>query len=72
MLPTPDLAHLTAKDYGIVYEPAGEILKNSFLNCPSDLILEDTFLLLDALEADANDLKTLRPAVCLEIGRVIL
>jgi hypothetical protein len=29
---------------------------------------EDTFLLLDALEADAQDLKNDNPIVCLEIG----
>lgn len=29
---------------------------------------EDTFLLLDALEADAQDLKNDHPNVCLEIG----
>jgi hypothetical protein len=30
--------------------------------------LEDTFLLLDALEADAQDLRNDNPIVCLEIG----
>ncbi|KAF8898442.1 S-adenosyl-L-methionine-dependent methyltransferase [Infundibulicybe gibba] len=29
---------------------------------------EDTFLLLDALEADAEELKGLNPSICLEIG----
>lgn len=29
---------------------------------------EDTFILLDALEEDADDLRTLRPRICLEIG----
>ncbi|KAI0274872.1 hypothetical protein BC834DRAFT_850073 [Gloeopeniophorella convolvens] len=29
---------------------------------------EDTFVLLDALEADANALRALAPRVCLEIG----
>ncbi|KAI0768617.1 putative methylase [Trametes elegans] len=29
---------------------------------------EDTFILLDALEADAEDLRNLRPRICLEIG----
>lgn len=31
---------------------------------------EDTFLLLDALEADEKQLKELNPSVCLEIGYV--
>ncbi|KAG7099558.1 hypothetical protein E1B28_001391 [Marasmius oreades] len=51
MIPTPDISHLTARDYDLVYEPA-----------------EDTFLLLDALEHDFDDLKALSPATCLEIG----
>ncbi|KAG6910553.1 hypothetical protein DXG01_009503 [Tephrocybe rancida] len=53
MIPTPDLSHLTAKDYDHVYEPA-----------------EDTFLLLDALEEDEQELKALRPRISLEIGSV--
>lgn len=32
---------------------------------------EDTFILLDALELDANALQEAKPAVCLEIGYVI-
>ncbi|KAF4605531.1 S-adenosylmethionine-dependent methyltransferase [Pleurotus pulmonarius] len=51
MIPTPNLSHLTSKDFERVYEPA-----------------EDTFLLLDALENDAEDLKNSRPSICLEIG----
>ncbi|KAG6866871.1 hypothetical protein C0991_008808 [Blastosporella zonata] len=51
MIPTPDLSHLTAKDYDHVYEPA-----------------EDTFLLLDALEQDEQELKDLSPKISLEIG----
>lgn len=31
---------------------------------------EDTFILLDALELDANALQEAKPAVCLEIGYV--
>ncbi|ORZ25877.1 N6-adenine-specific DNA methyltransferase 1 [Absidia repens] len=51
MIPTPDLSHLTSKDYDNIYEPA-----------------EDTFLLLDALEQDQDQLQTLNPGICLEIG----
>ena len=31
---------------------------------------EDTFVLLDALEADADAIRSLAPRLCLEIGRV--
>jgi hypothetical protein len=31
---------------------------------------EDTFVLLDALEADADAIRDLAPRICLEIGRV--
>jgi len=31
---------------------------------------EDTFILLDALEADADDLASKQPLICLEIGSV--
>ncbi|KAF5336873.1 hypothetical protein D9611_003084 [Ephemerocybe angulata] len=51
MIPTPDLSHLSTKDYDLVYEPA-----------------EDTFLLLDGLEADLDALKAAEPRICLEIG----
>ncbi|CAO3594463.1 unnamed protein product [Absidia cylindrospora] len=51
MIPTPNLSHLTIKNYDNIYEPA-----------------EDTFLLLDALEQDQDELKTLKPSICLEIG----
>ncbi|KAH9836501.1 S-adenosyl-L-methionine-dependent methyltransferase [Rhodofomes roseus] len=51
MIPTPDVSHLTKKDFEHVYEPA-----------------EDTFILLDALEQDAESLRLSLPRVCLEIG----
>ena len=44
--------------------------------CPAwinlNQLLEDTFILLDALEEDADALRTLKPSVCLEIGRVTM
>lgn len=39
-------------------------LCNSSLNC----VVEDTFLLLDAIEEDAEQLRQLKPLTCLEIG----
>ncbi|OCB91164.1 hypothetical protein A7U60_g1572 [Sanghuangporus baumii] len=53
-LPTPDLSHLTHEDYERVYEPAAN--------------KEDTFILLDALEADVEELLEAKPRICLEIG----
>lgn len=35
---------------------------------PVSSFAEDTFLLLDALEADVNELGALKPLICLEIG----
>lgn len=70
MIPTPDLSHLTSQDFDKVYEPAG-IFLNHCLAQPSahvGLIIEDTFLLLDALEQDESWLRSLRPTICLEIG----
>ncbi|CAO3680523.1 unnamed protein product [Umbelopsis ramanniana] len=51
MIPTPDLSHLSSKDFRNIYEPA-----------------EDTFLLLDALEQDQDELRALQPSICLELG----
>jgi len=80
MIPTPDLSHLTSEDYDVVYEPAGMYQeppgKKRKKKRTSPLIIsplwslftEDTFLFLDALESDANDLKESRALICLEIG----
>ncbi|KAF9229628.1 hypothetical protein BS17DRAFT_792513 [Gyrodon lividus] len=56
MIPTPDLSHLSSDDKLHVYDPAGKIHY-----C-------DTFLLLDGLEKDAEQLKNQKPLICLEIG----
>ena len=68
MLPTPDLSHLTKKDYEEVYEPAGTLIQSSPLKFTQLRPIEDTFLFLDALEEDAESLKALQPSICLEIG----
>ncbi|KIJ21476.1 hypothetical protein PAXINDRAFT_63754 [Paxillus involutus ATCC 200175] len=56
MIPTPDLSHLSDDDKLNVYDPAGKIRY-----C-------DTFLLLDGLEKDAEQLQKQKPLICLEIG----
>ena len=74
MIPTPDLSHLTAADYELVYEPAGHnslpfrLANSSYV--VSRLCSEDTFILLDGLEKEADTLRGLKPRVCLEIGSV--
>lgn len=79
MIPTPDLSHLTRKDYDLVYEPAGTKQPHTLLSLshpqtrslnPHPLFrrTEDTFVLLDALEQDAEQLRKLQPSVCLEVG----
>ena len=74
MIPTPDLSHLTRKDYDLVYEPAGKKTTHPIQSIPHIFIfppmVEDTFILLDALEKDADELKKLQPSVCLEVGWV--
>ena len=74
MIPTPDLSHLTRKDYDLVYEPAGTKTARFIRIIPLIPTLppmaEDTFILLDALEKDADELKKLQPSICLEVGWV--
>ncbi|ELU41422.1 hypothetical protein AG1IA_04545 [Rhizoctonia solani AG-1 IA] len=69
MIPTPDLSHLTKDDFIRVYEPAG-LYRHGNINSELDIYMlsEDTFLLLDALEDDADHLRSLKPSVCVEIG----
>jgi release factor glutamine methyltransferase len=68
MIPTPDLSHLTNADYEHVYEPAGMFSARQIWTCADSCSLEDTFILLDALEQDADELRELKPRICLEIG----
>jgi hypothetical protein len=63
-LPTPYIGHLTEEDYEHVYEPAGERGQRR----PSLIGPEDSFILLDALEADTIPLRAARPSLCVEIG----
>ncbi|KAF8679687.1 Methyltransferase [Rhizoctonia solani] len=64
MIPTPDLSHLTKDDFIRVYEPAG-LYQHGNINSELDIYMlsEDTFLLLDALEDDADHLRTLKPTL---------
>ncbi len=68
MIPTPDISHLTKEDYDRVYEPAGMSPNHLIISNCSFRSIEDTFLLLDALEKDAQSMRTQNPAICLEIG----
>lgn len=67
MIPTPDLSHLTRHDLEQVYDPAG-----NYMDMDSTLtlsyLLEDTFLLLDALEQEVEELRKEHPLICLEVG----
>lgn len=63
-LPTPYIGHLTEEDYEHVYEPAGERDQSR----PLLIGPEDSFILLDALEADAIPLRASQPSLCVEIG----
>jgi release factor glutamine methyltransferase len=71
MIPTPDLSHLRPEDYEHVYEPAGKS-SQSLKMIQQIPLLEDTFILLDALEQDAEQLKSISPRISLEIGLVHL
>lgn len=71
MIPTPDISHLTKEDFDRIYEPAGDISCSSIVMIWTETGVfhpEDTFLLLDALEEDAEELKAMKPRICLEIG----
>ena len=70
MIPTPDISHLNKKDFDEIYEPAGvcRTIPEPLVANATCCLTEDTFLLLDGLEADAEALKELRATVCLEIG----
>ena len=76
-LPTPYIGHLTSEDYEHTYEPAGEDHPSSARSTLSLLTAdltdapEDSFILLDALEQDANLLRGIEPALCIEIGSAL-
>lgn len=69
MVKTPDLTHLTANDFEHVYEPAGTY-KNMPLN--ATCLVEDSFLLMDALEIEVERIRLLKPTNCLEIGYTLV
>lgn len=71
-LPTPNISHFTESDYEHIYEPAGKVARSlSQLDTGDDPVLEDSFILLDALELDAQDLRRMNPSVCVEIGSAV-
>lgn len=63
--PTPDMTHLVSIEFSKVYEPSGnkKNLLSMFL-----ILLEDTFLLLDALEDNFDEFKETKPTLVLEVG----
>lgn len=73
-IPTPSLVHLTREDYEHIYDPAGQLNSVRPVSTPLEPDFrttgpEDSFILLDALELDASELKGLSPgSVCVEIG----
>ncbi len=63
MFPTPELGKDI--DFNLVYEPAGMPNRPSI---HAYFYTEDTYLMLDALEAEFEELRLLKPVICLEIG----
>ena len=63
--PTPDMTHLVSIEFSKVYEPSGKklVFRNWLI-----LHLEDTFLLLDALEDNFDEFKRIKPTLVLEVG----
>lgn len=81
-VPTPNLEHLSKKDYEVIYDPAGtsspwlqpappRLLSDSVVSDRFCAPTEDSFILLDALELDVEELQA-GPAgrVVVEIGCV--
>ena len=69
MKPTPDLSHVPEETYFQVYEPAGSLS----IVPTADGLIEDTFILLDALEHDIPRLRQLSAGksslpIVIEIG----
>lgn len=63
--PTPDMTHLVSIEFSKVYEPSGnEVIVLWMLIS----LLEDTFLLLDALEDNFDEFKETKPTLVLEVG----
>ncbi len=65
--PTPDMTHLCAIEFQKVYEPSGkgkDTQKAAFY----DSFLEDTFLLLDALEDNLEEFQITKPSLIVEVG----
>lgn len=64
--PTPDMTHLVSIEFSKVYEPSGKFLF-IYLSLKY-FFLEDTFLLLDALEENYEEFKISKPSLILEVG----
>lgn len=62
------MTHLCSIEFQKVYEPAGTDERILVVFYSLVLLVEDTFLLLDALEANIDEFRTTKPSLVVEVG----